>query len=49
MRRSVVNSTPLIALAKCGQLEILRNMYDEVIIPDAVFKKIIPPQGCFKR
>ena len=40
MRRVVVNSTPLIALAKAGQLDLLRRMYGEIIIPEAVFREV---------
>lgn len=40
MRRAIVNSTPLIALAKCDCLELLHAMYDEVIIPEAVFHEV---------
>lgn len=40
MHRAIVNSTPLIALAKCSSLDLLNVMYDEVIIPDAVFNEV---------
>ena len=40
MRRVVVNSTPLIALTKAGQLELLRRMYGNIIIPEAVFREV---------
>lgn len=40
MHNAVVNSTPLIALAKCDALEVLHAMYDEVLIPEAVYKEI---------
>ena len=35
MRKIIVNSTPLIALAKANKLEILRGMYEHIIIPEA--------------
>lgn len=34
--RILVNSTPLIGLCKIGQLDILRDVYGEVVIPQAV-------------
>ena len=40
MRKVVVNTTPLIALANIGQLELLREPYGEVFIPDAVMEEI---------
>ena len=36
MRKIIVNSTPLIALAKVNKLEILKGMYEHIIIPEAV-------------
>ena len=36
MRKVVVNSTPIIALAEIGRLDILKDLYGEVIIPNAV-------------
>jgi len=36
MRKVVVNSTPIIALAEIGLLGILKDLYGEVIIPTAV-------------
>ncbi len=40
----VVNSTPLIALAKIGRLDLLRELYGRVFIPPAVFDEV-----CAKR
>ena len=40
MRKVIVNSTPLIALAKAGKLGVLKAMYGQVIIPDAVFNEV---------
>lgn len=37
MRKVVVNTTPLIALSHVGQLELLKRLYDEIIIPEAVY------------
>lgn len=39
-RKVVVNSTPIIALGKCGKLDILKELFGEIIIPDAVYKEI---------
>ena len=36
MRKVIVNSTPIIALAEIGRLDILKDLYGEVIIPNAV-------------
>ena len=35
MRKIIVNSTPLIALAKANKMEILKGMYEHIIIPEA--------------
>lgn len=40
MRNVVANTTPLIALADIGQLELLKNLYDEIMIPVAVMDEI---------
>ena len=40
MRRVIVNSTPLIVLCNTGQLDILKKLYGEISIPEAVFNEI---------
>ncbi len=40
MRKVIVNSTPIIALAKAGKLDVLKAMYGQVIIPEAVFYEV---------
>lgn len=40
MRKVVVNTTPLIALSHVGQLDILRKLYGEIIIPEAVYREV---------
>ena len=40
MRKVIVNSTPLIILSKIGELEILKNLYGDIIIPRAVFEEV---------
>lgn len=40
MRKVVVNTTPLIALSHVGQLDILKKLYGEIIIPKAVYREL---------
>ena len=40
MRKVVVNTTPLIALSEIGELHLLRDLYGEIDIPNAVFEEI---------
>jgi len=40
MRKVIANSTPIIILSKICELEILKNLYGEIIIPRAVFKEV---------
>ena len=40
MRKVVVNTTPLIALSHVGYLGILRELYGEIIIPEAVYREL---------
>lgn len=40
MRKVVVNSTPLIALGRIGRLDLLKQLYQEIIIPDAVYREV---------
>jgi predicted nucleic acid-binding protein len=47
-RRVVVNTTPIIALALIGQLDLLQHLYGEVVIPPAVQREVlagVPPQS----
>ncbi len=37
----VVNATPLIALSLVGQLSLLREMFDAVIVPVAVYEEVV--------
>ena len=34
MRKVIVNTTPLIALAEIGELHLLKDLYSEIYIPD---------------
>ena len=40
MRKVVVNTTPLIALSHVGQFSILKELYGEIIIPEAVYREV---------
>lgn len=40
MRKVIVNTTPLIALSHVGQLNLLKELYGEIIIPQAVFEEV---------
>ncbi len=40
MRKVVVNSTSLIALGRIGRLDLLKQLYQEIIIPDAVYREV---------
>lgn len=35
MRKVIVNITPLIALCHVGQLDVLKKIYEEIMIPQA--------------
>ena len=41
MRKVIANTTPLIALAGIGQLDLLRKLYTEITVPKAVNHEII--------
>jgi hypothetical protein len=41
----VVNTSPLILLAKIGQLDLLARLYSEVIVPDAVWTELQAKPG----
>lgn len=45
MRKVIVNSTPLIALSHIGQLDLLKMLYGEISIPQAVYKEISAKNG----
>lgn len=40
MRKVIVNSTPLIVLCGIGKLDILRELYQEILIPTAVYQEV---------
>lgn len=39
--KAVVNTTPLVALGQIGRLDLLRQLFDEVIIPEVVYQESI--------
>ena len=41
MHRVIANTTPLIALANINRLELLRELYGTIIVPQAVIDEII--------
>ena len=41
MRKVVANTTPLIALADVGQLNLLHQLYGEILIPSAVQSEVL--------
>lgn len=40
MRKVVVNSTPIISLAKAGELDLFKKLYGEIIVPHAVYAEL---------
>ena len=49
MRKVVVNSTPLIALGRVGRLRLLKELYQEIMIPQAVFREVTAKEDSVKR
>ncbi len=41
MLKVVCNSYPLIHLVKIGKLELLKDLFDEVLIPGAVYRECV--------
>ncbi len=41
MKRAVVNSSPLIYLSKAGYLHLLWSIYEEILIPKAVYVEVV--------
>jgi predicted nucleic acid-binding protein len=40
MPKVVSNTTPIISILKIGKLEILKDLYEEIYIPQEVFNEI---------
>lgn len=36
----IVNSTPLIELSNIGKIDLLQHLYNEIYIPQAVYKEV---------
>ena len=43
MRKVIVNSTPIIGLADIGRLDLLRQIYHQIVIPQAVYDELVSP------
>jgi len=39
--RALTNTTPLIALAQCGRFDLLRLLFDKVLLPPAVYREVV--------
>ena len=44
MHRVVANSTPIIALCYIGKLHLLKDLYEEIMIPTAVYRELCAKQ-----
>ena len=40
MRKIISNTTPIITLLTISKLELLRNIYGKIIIPEGVYQEI---------
>jgi len=40
MHKVIVNSTPIISLCHIGKLDLLKKLYGQVLIPEAVYREI---------
>lgn len=45
----ILNNTPLVALWSIGQLELLRDLYGEVLIPQAVYAEFLAVEGAVRQ
>ena len=43
--KTVSNTTPIISLSSIGKIEILKDIFQEIIIPQAVYEEIKAKQG----
>lgn len=39
--KAIVNATPLISLAILGRLDLLHQLFDEVLVPTAVYEEVV--------
>ena len=44
-RKLISDSTPLIALARIGELELVRHVFGEIFVPEAVHEEIVEARG----
>ncbi|MDQ0340010.1 putative nucleic acid-binding protein [Caldalkalibacillus uzonensis] len=45
MKQIVANATPIIALSMIGKLDLLGELFDEIIVPQAVYDEIMAGKG----
>lgn len=45
----IVNNTPLVALWVLGRLDLMRELYDEVLIPQAVYDEFLATEHAVRR
>lgn len=45
----ILNNTPLVALWSLGQLGLLRDLYGEVLIPQAVYAEFLAVEGAVRQ
>ena len=45
----IVNNTPLVALWILGRLDLLRELYDEVLIPQAVYEEFVATERAVRQ
>jgi len=43
--KAIVNTTPLVALATVGQLDLLNALFDQVIVPESVYSETLAGGG----
>jgi predicted nucleic acid-binding protein len=41
LRQVVTNTTPLIALAQCDLFPLLHTLFDQVLMPPAVYREVV--------
>ena len=45
----IINNTPLVALWVLGRLDLLRELYDEVLIPQAVYEEFVATERAVRQ
>jgi len=41
MKKTISNASPLIALSNIGQVELLKKLFQKIIIPKAVYQEVV--------